>query len=267
MAGGGGSKTITQTTSGSSEPWSAAQPNLKYGLSEAKDLYQSGVGFNPYMGSTVVPWSNSTMQGREGIESKIGPMQGGLQQPFQQISSTMEGLGSEARGDFSTTFSDALRRSQEDAQTAANLSASGAGRYGSAIHQGNVSREIGDLTNRAMLDRQKWANNQLLANSGALGGAFNTALMGDAQRMQMGGMDEDLYSRMINDKMRMWNESQNAPWTRLANFNAISSGAGGLGGSQQSTSQAPNPNYVSPGQQILGAALQIGGGLLNPFSF
>lgn len=52
----------SQTSSTSSEPWKAAQPALQLGLNDAMTAYRSGLGSQPYTGSTVVPFANQTTQ-------------------------------------------------------------------------------------------------------------------------------------------------------------------------------------------------------------
>lgn len=49
-------------------------------------------------------------------------------------------------------FLGVLERAQNDATNAANSTAAAAGRYGSAIHQGKVASEVGDLTDRMVSD-------------------------------------------------------------------------------------------------------------------
>jgi hypothetical protein len=67
----------TQTTTQSSEPWKPSQGLLKLGLKDAKKLYEDGVGGDVYTGSTVIPWSNQTMQGMNGLESLANRNSGG----------------------------------------------------------------------------------------------------------------------------------------------------------------------------------------------
>ncbi len=66
MSGG----TETTTTNTNAEPWSAAQPALKMALGDAQNIYQSGTGFQPYTGSTVVPYSDQTVAGMTDIQNK-----------------------------------------------------------------------------------------------------------------------------------------------------------------------------------------------------
>lgn len=62
-------------------------------------------------------------------------------------------------------FKDVLRQAQTDASNAVNMSAGGAGRYGSGVHQGNLASEIGDLTSRMVgQEYNNWQNRRDMAN-------------------------------------------------------------------------------------------------------
>jgi hypothetical protein len=73
--------------------------------------------------------------------------------------------------------------------------------------------------------------------------------------MQVGAMNEDLATRQMNDKLRIFNEQQNRPWENLSRFQAINSGAGQLGGSQTQTSPGQNPFLQAAGYGLTGAGL------------
>jgi hypothetical protein len=254
MSGGGSSS--KQTTSGSSTPWKPAQSGLKYGIGEAENLYKSGIGAQAYTGSTVVPYAEQTTNAMDNIMAKSDMAQGGMIKPFNSISSQIDTLSPIAQGDFSndTTFNQTLGRAQEDAAHQVNLGASAAGRYGSAIHQGNVAREVGDFTNRAMLDRQRWAQDGLMQASSALPQAYQSAFMPEQSQMAIGSMYEDLMGRQMQDQARIFNEQQNLPWDNLARYNAILSGAGELGGNQKSTVSQPKDYSSAFGNAMTGYA-------------
>lgn len=95
-------------------------------------------------------------------------------------------------------FQDVLRQAQTSARDAVNMSAGGAGRYGGAVHQGNLASEVGDLTSRMVgQEYQNWQNrrdaaNQNLFTMGQTGigtqmnanaGAANIGQQGLANRM------------------------------------------------------------------------------------
>src|SRR6476619_1618531 len=54
--GGSSSQTpVTQQTTQTRDPWSAAQPFLTSAMSQAGNLFQGDVGYQPYTGSTTAP--------------------------------------------------------------------------------------------------------------------------------------------------------------------------------------------------------------------
>lgn len=107
----GGSKTQTTTSVQDNQPWTAAQPALKTGLSDAQSLYKSGVGSQPYTGSTVVPYSQQSMQGFGDIQNKAqGAM--GAGNPFQKA---FDATGDLADSGFNTLQSGAINSLQNQA--------------------------------------------------------------------------------------------------------------------------------------------------------
>jgi len=106
-------------------------------------------------------------------------------------------------------FERALSAASESAANQINLGASGAGRYGSTVHQGNVAREIGNYeagqrVNQYNTERQ----NQMAANQ-----------MMDSQRMQglglglgaagqSAGLQSDNYSRQMAALQNQFNAGQ-----------------------------------------------------------
>jgi hypothetical protein len=73
--------------------------------------------------------------------------------------------------------------------------------------------------------------------------------------MQVGAMNEDLATRQMNDKLRVFNEQQNKPWENLSRLNAIASGAGQLGGTQTTSQPGQNPFLTALGYGATGAGL------------
>lgn len=202
-------------------------------------------------------------------------------------------------------FQKVLQQAQGSARDSVNMSAGGAGRYGGAVHQGNLASEVGDLTSRMVGgEYQNWQNRrdtansnlfnmgqtgigtQMNANTGAanLGqqgvtnrmntqnaifgmgqqgvGNMGTAYQGLQQptqtMMQIGAMNEDLATRQMNDKLRLFNDKQNAPWDQIGRLNAIGSGAGQMGGSTTQSAPGQNPFLTALGYGATGAGL-LGG--------
>lgn len=313
-----------QTTTASSEPWSGAQPALKTGIANATNLFNSGVGSKVYTGSTVTPWSSQTTSGMNAMEAAARANMGGrgLSGMYQGViknggyNSDMQtaangfrsmasgnGLNSSQNAALANTqqlansnfdvnanpaFQQVLQQAQRGATDAVSNSAAAAGRYGSGVFQGNLAREVGDLTSRMVGNEyQNWQNrrdtaNQNLFSMGQQGqnnlASARSSLAGLGQQafsnlgaayqgmnapvqdlFKVGSMNEDLANRVMNDKLRIFDSTQNKPWENLARFNAIASGAGQLGGTQTNTQPGQNPFLAGLG------ALSGGLGLLGSF--
>lgn len=285
----GGTKTQTQTTT--NEPYKAAQPLINAGLKDAQSLYSAGDSFQPFTGSTVVPYSNQTVAGMTDIQNRAGDaMVNGspMDDALGFYGNLLEGNGlsadqssvadmwrKTAGGDelsmISPAFNDVLKRTQDDARTAFDISMSGQGRYGSpGAHGMGVTREVGDLTNRMLVDEygrqmgrmdaargnlasigQQGITNKFGA-SDALPGAWQNVQMPAQDMMKLGTMYEDLAGRQMADNMRIFEETRDAPMRAIEWINAIGSGAGQFGTSN-TASKTPAPNPF----------LQIGAGLLG----
>lgn len=318
----GGSK--TQTTTTNNAPWKAAQPALQLGLNRAEKIFRDDpMGQkNVYTDSTVVPWSQQTKSGMGLIQNAANANAGGRgasgayqdiinQGGFNDAQRTaMGGLESLSGNPFNAyqsnalkntqnaanssfnlnanpAFQDVLRQAQGSARDAVNMSAGSAGRYGGAVHQGNLASEVGDLTSRMVgQEYNNWqqrrdAANQNLFNMGQAGvntqqnaqnalfgmgqqqlGNLSAAYKGLSQPaqdlMQVGAMNEDLATRQMNDKLRIFNDKQNAPWAQIGRLNAVASGAGQMGGTQTQSQPGQNPFLTALGYGTTGLGL-LGG--------
>lgn len=90
---------------------------------------------------------------------------------------------------------------------------------------------------------------------GNLGSAYTGMQQPANDLMKIGGMNEDLATRKMNDKLRIFNEKQNKPWDQLGRLNAIASGAGQMGGTQTQTQPGQNPFLSALGYGATGAGL------------
>lgn len=270
----GSSKTTTQSNS---EPWKAAQPALKTGINAAQGLYNSGVGSQVYTDSTVVPWDQKTVQGQNAITDSANANIGGngLSGQLQGVinnggynAGQLEALNntrSVANGSFDINSDPGFQQVADLARNSVNAGASGAGRYGSGIHQQTMGNTIGDLGARqyqAFQQRKDAANsnafNMASTAFGQLGNAYSGMQAPAQDLMKVGGMQEDLATRTMNDKLRIFNEQQNKPWENLSRLQAIASGAGQLGGSTTQSQPGQNPWLQAAGYGLTGAGL-LGG--------
>src|SRR5690606_23456720 len=70
--GGGG--TQTQVIRQNADPWGPSQGYLKNIMAEAESLYKNNIGPSYYPGSTVVPFTEQTMSGLQGIQDRAQSM-------------------------------------------------------------------------------------------------------------------------------------------------------------------------------------------------
>lgn len=281
----GGSK--TQTTTTNNAPWSAAQPALKTGLDQATKLFNADpTGKNTvYTGSTVVPWDRRTSHGMNeimqnayanwdgrGLSGKYQEVidQGGFTDPQKvAVKNAQRTANSTFDINANPAFQQVLQQAQGAARDSVNLSAGSAGRYGGAIHQGNLASEVGDLTSRMVgQEYQNWQNRRDAANSnlfnmgqqgiGNLGTAYAGLNQPAQDLMQVGAMNEDLATRRLNDRLRVFNDKNNAPWQQLGRLNAIASGSGQLGGTTTQSQPGQNPFLSALGYGATGLGL-LGG--------
>lgn len=250
MSGGGGGGGMKDTGKSTTAPWSAAQPYLKDAMSSASGLLKAGTGYQPYTGETVVPFSSQTQQALSGIENtanqgnplagaSVGALQGILQgndNPYfqGQVDKQANMLGDDLARQWSA-----------------------GGRYGSANMATDVSQKIGDL--RDQMFSTNWQNNitnQLNAVNAAPA-AYDSLFAPYEKLAQVGAANEDLQQRQDTAAQQLWDQTQQAPWQRLAAANAIFTGNGQLG--SQTTQSVAQPGVL---QQILGGAA-LGAGILG----
>jgi len=276
-----------QTTTTSNQPYKAAAPLLDRSMGDALSLYNNGGLVRPNTMSTVVPYAQQTAQAMGGLQSLGQANTGGqgLSGQFQDIigaggfndpqQAALSGIRDTATGEFdinaNPAFASIRQRAMDAAANAANLNASGAGRYGSGTHQGAVSRAVGDVA--ADLDYGEYQNFQnrkdaaqsALFNAGQqgmnnLGDAYQGAQSAYSPLLQVGSMYEDLAGRTLNDQLRIAQESANAPLANLTALQGIASGGGNLGTST-ATAQGPNSTFSNVlGAGLGGASLLRGGG-------
>jgi hypothetical protein len=330
MAGGDSNKKQV-TTVNNNDPWDASKGYLKGGMKLANQYLGDEVGFKPYEGDTVVPHSEQTTAALGGLESFANnAMTGGYGASLDQImnnggfntqqSEAMEAYKKAMDGDYNVDSSafkdlssselnlanmasggmmgmnpqiqDMLDQVQRRVGDRADLSASASGRYGSGLHQENLSRGIADATGSLLFNQYNTDVRNMMGANTAIDGAKMQRLgaaagidAGNMDRM-MGGADslwqagqmglgnmsnafqasmlpyqalhgvgqahEDLAGRYMQDDIRRWEGNEAAEWNRLTNAMAVFGGAGGLGGNSTTTVQQPQ---VSPWAQLGGGAM------------
>lgn len=285
-----------QTTSSSSEPWAAAQPALKQGLTDAQGIYSSGTAFQPYMGSTVVPYSQQSQDAMNNMQNRVGwaqpvldrnlrtidglQAQGGLNDIQRGVVGRLTGQATKSfNPNDNPGFQSVLKQATDSAGQAVDMGASAAGRYGSGIHQGNVAREVGnvagqltsneygdfknrrDAANTSLFNAGQQQTQNIWGNTDALRNAYQLHQEPQKDLMGIGSQYEDLAGRTLNDKLRIWQGQQQAPKSAVEWLAALGSGAGSLGGTQGTSAQGPSANpFGQAAGGLLGLNSLLGGG-------
>lgn len=288
----GGSSKGTTTTTQTNAPPSYAAPHLSNIADKAKGIYETGNAFNPFPGSTVVPYDQRTLTSLNNQEATargpnplVGAMQGGILgamgnngiNPTAQAG--IDGLKGYASGQYvnggSPEFQKALDFQSQKTADAVNAQFAQAGRFGSGYHGGNLATEIGNMRNNAMageIARQQGLQQQAAGALISAGQGGNANMLqgaalaptadqfryaGDERLAAIGSQYEDLNARTLQDQIEKWQANQQAPLANLGAYsdfiNGVSRGYG--------TNSTTAPKTGSTAQGILGGA--IGGGTVG----
>lgn len=218
-------------------------------------------------------------------------------------------LSGTAGGDFlngSPYVNDIIERSNRQIGDQTNQLFSGAGRYGSGVHQGTLASAIGSNTSNILnqnyqseRDRQLQAagaisneqqgrlGTQMQANLGAAGleNQGFTNMLGmiqqlptiqgnkvfDAnQQMQVGGLIDQAAQAQLDALINQWQRGDMEDWSRLGGLISGATGAAGNYGTQTGTSQTTTPFNPLQGLGLLGsigmAPVTGGGSLFGNFA-
>ena len=115
---------------------------------------------------------------------------------------------------------------------------------------GNLSDAVG-----RQFEAGQVGQGNVQAAAGQIPTAYNALQQPYRDYMNVGGMQEDLQTRQMQDDLRRFREQDEAGWERLAKLNAIATGAGQLGSSTTSSTQAPT---ASPFQSMLQTGNNLG---------
>jgi hypothetical protein len=274
------------TESSSSEPWKPAQPALETGLKDAQTLDAGGVGSRVNTSSNVVPLARQSTQAFGNMQTNASANMGG-----QGLSGQMQGVID--RGGFTGDQKNSMSylnkvadanpydlsanpaygkyRSDTlgDVANQTNGSFSAAGRYGSGAHSGALATGLGRVGTemdmgqiQSNIGRADNANQQRFSMGqqgfGNVGSAYQGLNMPNQDLLKVGSAYEDLAGRQIDDRNRIFDETQNRPWENLARMNAIASGSGSLGETSSGTSRQPSNLFGQIGGGLLGLTGMLG---------
>jgi hypothetical protein len=291
---GGSSKTQTATTT--NNPPAYAAPHLTSIADKAKGIYEQGTAFNPFPGSTVVPYDQRTIQSlnnQQALATGANPLVGATTGAVQGVlgggginsvaqpginALTQYASGQNVNGG-SQAFQQALDYQSGRTADDVNRQFSGMGRYGSGAHAGVLADRIGEMRNSAMAGEIARQEGQQLQAAGALGGlgqGANANLLqgaalaptadqfrysGDERLAQIGSQYEDLAARNMQDQIERYYATQQAPLANLGAYSDFVSGVSRGYGTQTQVSPKQNTSLAGG---ILGGALggaSIGSGI------
>ena len=252
----------SSTTKQENNPPSWAKPGFEVAGKEALDLWESGAGGNPYMGSTVADLSDTTMTGINDLAAAGQNWDtAGTRPLFGQIGAAAAGpsyaeqnLAQIASGQDNPYFEEALQTRLDDTAAQVQSLMSGAGRMGSGAHTGVLTDSLGDIRVNALSDQwNQNIQNMLGANSqmdaarfggldraasaaNAMAGLdqqnFENRLAGAGATLQAGGLLDDFAQRNLNDEIGKYEALDMRDWTRLGLLESALAGAAGPYGTQ-----------------------------------
>ena len=238
MSKGGGS---TQTIQSSVGAPSFAQPFIKYGMQEAKNLYQSGAP-QYYPSSTVVGFSPETQQALSGIRAQASagsPMVPAVQQAVMQ---NLTGTNPLFQAGLKPTIDAAMQ------------GAMSAGRYGSGYAQKAIAEAVAPQVYQA----QQAAIAQAPA-------AYEFGFADMNKLAQVGAAREAQEQAELQADIQRFQFEQARPQQKLADYLTMIMGGSGALGTQTVTPITRNPalGFLSGamgGMQLGQGIPQLGGG-------
>lgn len=288
----------SQKTSGStnqttqSSPWGPAQLPLIDIFTDAKKMYDSGVGPQVYPGSTVTPFSQPTQQGlTQGYDmAKAGnpfiqnvqdyatkTMAAGGTNPFMmEAKSNLDPTANGSMLEGNPFFQKALDFQSGKVADRVNSVFSGAGRGLSGSHGRTLTDELAGLRFGALSDNYNMERgmqmdaNKTIAGMGSDAANVNANLVNNASNIdalryndidrmfKIGSTIESKQGEVLNENKQKFDMQNLLPWQHLELYNGmIQPGAGGtastVGQSNQQTSTPFNPT------SLLGIPLMMGG--------
>ena len=236
MSKGGGS---TQTIQSGTMANPFAQPFIKYGMGEAKKLYQSATP-QYYPSSTVVGFSPETQQALSGIRAQASagsPMVPAVQQAVMQ---NLTGTNPLFQAGLKPTIDAAMQ------------GAMSSGRYGSGYAQKAIAEAVAP---------QVYAAQQAAIQQAPAAYEFGFADMN--KLAQVGAAREAQEQAELQADINRFNFEQARPAQKLADYlTMIQGGSSALGGGVQQVQRNPALGFLSGamGGMQLGQGTGIGGG-------
>lgn len=240
--------------SATTQPWTPTVKPLKTGLGDLSSLYGSG-GLRRTYGPNRTAGLNSTLSGAWDATAQRASQGGSLlPQSKDYYSKVLNGdfLGREAPG-----FSDVLGKTRD----LVNANASANSQYGSGVHQGALTRELGGL---------EFANYQnerdYMDRAAGIAPEMDAADYFDLDRMTQVGSQRQGYDQLLADEASGRHQfEEGAPEDAIARYLSYLSSIGGLGSINSGPGQQ-QPN-VNPWLIGAGAATDLAGSAVGSNGF
>jgi hypothetical protein len=234
------------------QPWTPTVKPIKQGIGDLTSLYSSGglkrsygprrtAGLNASLSGA---WDATEQRAREG-----NPLLGQSQDYYGDVLSGKY-LGREAPG-----FDAVLGKTRD----LVNANASAGSRYGSGVHQGALTRELGGLEYQNYLNERQYMDQAAgLAPEMAAADYFDLD-----QLAQVGGQRQAYDQAQTAEAADQFAFDQQAPEDAIARYLAYLSGVGGLGSIQSGPGQGGsnvNPWLIGAGAATDLASSYLGAG-------
>jgi hypothetical protein len=285
----GGQTPVTQQTTQSKDPWSAAQPHLQHAMGSAEQYFDNNYGYQPWTGQTqanldpnlstaMSSMSSTATQNLGGTPGNLAARTLGTNMIQNEgLNDRLKSLYEQAQGDQNPYLQNMLDTSNRQISNKIGSSMSGAGRYGSGQHTDVAARAMAEAADPILA--QDYARRQQQMQGIAEGGLtragqwsqlmpkLDEAQYAPAEQLAaVGQFNQERSQRALEDQIKTYNAQQAYPWEQLARYNAIVGGAGGLGGTMTGSTTTPI-NQPSTLQRLFGGAAAgagIGGSFGGP---
>jgi hypothetical protein len=272
--GSSGQQPVTQQTTQTRDPWINAQPFLTQIMGTGAGYFNSNTGGVPYPGNTTAPLQNqyttpaygaiNTLAGGElSGSANVNAARGYLGDLVtnQGLSPQLSSMAGTLAGQSNPYLQDVLNQQMNKV----NSAMSGAGRYGSGSHDAAIAQAIAPTLAQDYMQRQGMAADiygqgmQRAGQAAQLIPSLDEARYAGAGHLLDIGQQQRAYDQaLLDQQMKLYNAQQMAPWEQLFRYSAAVGGAGGLGGTQITSS--PGATQPSTLQRVLGGGL-AGAGL------
>src|SRR5262245_60418145 len=164
--GSGGQQPVTQQTTQTRDPWSAAQPHLTGIMGQAANMYAANTGYQPFTGNTTANWLNTyntpAVQQIQGLAASepLGSTNLTAARGYVGDLVSNQGLSSSLQNMASTLATQEnpyLQQAIQGKMNQVNSAMSGAGRYGSGVHDAAIAQAIAPTLAQDYMQRQGMA--------------------------------------------------------------------------------------------------------------